>query len=225
MGRMEYREITPGDREWPKALNRLVGHVPVPDRLWVRGHRLDEMHDKMAVVGARASTAYGDEMAQRIALGLAAQDCTIVSGAAYGIDSAAHRATLSIGGLTVAVLAGGVDVPYPRAHDQLISRIAEEGSIVSAYPPGSPPTRTRFLERNWLVAALSEAVVVVEAGERSGALSTANRARKLDVPVFAVPGPVTSTTSVGTHNLIRSGTATLVTSAGDVLEEMKRRAR
>jgi DNA processing protein len=141
----------------------------------------------------------------------------VVSGGAYGIDGAAHRATLAADGLTVAVLAGGIDVPYPAGHTALLRRIADDGLIVSEYPPGVRPARYRFLTRNRLVAALSGATVVVEAGLRSGAANTAAWARALGRPVCAVPGPVTSSASVGCHVLVRGG-AELVTRAAEVVE-------
>jgi DNA processing protein len=141
----------------------------------------------------------------------------VVSGAAYGIDGAAHRAALAAGGPTIAVLAGGIDRAYPRGHEQLITRIAEEGLVVSETPPGSTPTRWRFIERNRLIAALGRATVVVEAAHRSGALGTAARADKLSLPVAAVPGPVTSAASYGCHRLLRNG-AICVTSADELAE-------
>jgi DNA processing protein len=141
----------------------------------------------------------------------------VVSGGAYGIDGAAHRAALAADGLTVAVLAGGIDVPYPAGHTALLQRVSEEGLVVTEYPPGLRPQRHRFLTRNRLVAALSGATVVVEAGARSGAANTAAWARALGRGVSAVPGPVTSSASVGCHALLRAG-ATLVTRADEVLE-------
>lgn len=135
----------------------------------------------------------------------------------YGIDGAAHRAALAAEGLTVAVLAGGVDIPYPAGHSALLHRIRGSGLLVSEYPPGIRPARYRFLARNRLVAALSGATVVVEAGVRSGAASTAAWARALGRVVCAVPGPVTSASSVGCHRLLQSG-AELVTRADEVRE-------
>ena len=171
----------------------------------------------VAIVGTRASTAYGEHVAADLAAGLVERDVTVVSGGAYGIDGAAHRATLATDGFTVAVLAGGIDIPYPAGHAALLHRIGQQGLVVSEYPPGVRPARHRFLTRNRLVAALSGATVVVEAGARSGAANTAAWARALGRGVCAVPGPVTSSASVGCHALLRSG-AELVTRAADVVE-------
>jgi DNA processing protein len=149
---------------------------------------------------------------------LVAHGITIVSGAAYGIDGAAHRAALSAGGRPVALLAGGADRPYPAGHAELIGRIAGSGAVVSEVPCGSPPTKWRFLQRNRLIAALAGATVVVEAGARSGSLNTASHAAALGRPLGAVPGPVTSAASVGCHRILREYDARCVTSADDVLE-------
>jgi DNA processing protein len=187
--------------------------------LWVTGPaRLDDVAERAAaIVGTRASTGYGEHVAAELAAGLAERDVAVVSGGAYGIDGAAHRAALATDGLTVAVLAAGIDMPYPAGHAALLQRISEQGSIVTEYPPGLRPQRHRFLTRNRLVAALSGATVVVEAGARSGAANTAAWARALGRGVCAVPGPVTSSASVGCHALLR-GEATLVTRADEVLE-------
>jgi DNA processing protein len=141
----------------------------------------------------------------------------VISGAAYGIDAAAHRGALAAGGVTIAVLACGVERAYPRGHDQLLERIAQEGVVVSEVPPGSAPTRWRFVKRNRLIAAMSSATVVVEAGVRSGAGITAREAANLGRHVGAVPGPVTSASSAGAHELLRQG-AVCITGAGDVAE-------
>lgn len=214
---LRVRLLVPGDEEWPTGLDDLVWP---PWALWVRGPaRLDEASARaVALVGARASSTYGDEVAARISFSLAERGFTIVSGAAYGIDAAAHRAALTADdGLTVAVLAGGVDVPYPRANSALLERIAEVGATVSETPPGGAPARMRFLSRNRIIAALSAGTVVVEAGLRSGARSTVKHARELGRHVMAVPGPVTSALSAGCHEEIRAG-ATLVSDAAEVAE-------
>lgn len=210
------RVLVPGDEEWPTGLDELPWP---PWCLWVRGPvRLDEVvRRSVAVVGARASTAYGEQQAARLCLDLAERGFAIVSGAAYGIDAAAHRAALAAGGTTVAVLAGGVDVPYPRSNADLIARIGQVGALVSETPPGGAPARMRFLARNRVIAALSTGTVVVEAGLRSGARSTAKFARDLGRHLMAVPGPVESSMSAGCHAEIRMG-ATLVTDAGEVAE-------
>ena len=147
---------------------------------------------------------------------LAASGVTIVSGAAYGIDGMAHRAALNAGGVTVAMLAGGVDRAYPAGHTELLARIAAHGVVASEVPCGSAPTKWRFLQRNRSISALAQATVVVEAGWRSGSLNTAGHAAALGRPLGAVPGPITSTTSTGCHLLIQAGIARLITSADDL---------
>jgi len=228
LARLGGRLVTADDDEWPLLAFRAFGGA-VADRwrpqaheplvLWVVGPaRLDEVASRAAaIVGTRASTAYGEFVAADLAAGLASRDAAVVSGGAFGIDGAAHRAALAADGLTVAVLAGGVDVPYPAGHAGLLGRVREEGLLVTEYPPGERPARHRFLTRNRLVAALAGATVVVEAGARSGAASTAAWARALGRVVCAVPGPVTSATSVGCHALLR-GDAHLVTRTEDVIE-------
>lgn len=221
------RLICADDDEWPLLSFdgfarmdhqiRPQGHPPLA--LWVVGAaRLDDMaHRAASIVGTRACTAYGEHVAADLAAGLVERDVTVVSGGAYGIDGAAHRATLATDGFTVAVLAGGIDVPYPSGHAGLLRRIGQDGLLVSEYPPGVRPARHRFLTRNRLVAALSGATVVVEAGARSGAANTAAWARVLGRSVCAVPGPVTSAASVGCHAMLRDE-ANLVTRAADVVE-------
>ena len=221
------RLITPDDDEWPllsfaafgTALVREKAQGRPPLALWaIGGRRIDEITERaVAIVGTRASTAYGEHIAAELAAGLVERDVAVISGGAYGIDGAAHRATLAGEGVTVAVLAGGVDVLYPAGHSALLHRVSQEGLLISEYPPGVRPARHRFLTRNRLVAALSSATVVVEAGLRSGAASTAAWARGLGRMVCAVPGPVTSMGSAGCHQLIRSG-AELVTRADEIVE-------
>ena len=221
------RLVTPQDDEWPGLAFASFAGSPVRDKpegraplaLWVIGPlRLDEVTQQAAaIVGTRAATAYGQHVAADLAAGLAEHDVAVVSGGAYGIDGAAHRAALASDGVTLAVLAGGVDVLYPAGHSALLHRVAGSGLLVSEYPPGVRPARHRFLTRNRLVAALSGATVVVEAEIRSGAASTAAWARALGRVVCAVPGPVTSAASTGCHVLLRSG-AELVTRADDVRE-------
>jgi DNA processing protein len=219
------RLITPDDEEWQLlaftaftgAADRPGSHAPLV--LWATGPMTaDEVaYRAAAIVGTRAATAYGEFVAADLAAGLAGRDVTVVSGGAYGIDGAAHRSALASDGRTVAVLAGGVDIPYPRGHTALLQHIAERGLVLSEYPPGVRPARHRFLTRNRLVAALAGATVVVEAGARSGAANTAAWARTLGRMVCAVPGPVTSSASVGCHILLRGG-ARVVTRAEDVIE-------
>jgi DNA processing protein len=221
------RLVTPDDDEWPGLAFASFTGAPVrakpqgqaPLVLWVVGPlRLDEVAERaVGIVGTRASTAYGEHVAADLSAGLAEHDVAIVSGGAYGIDGAAHRAALAVDGVTVAVLAGGVDVLYPAGHSALLHRIGANGLLVSEYPPGIRPARHRFLTRNRLVAALSGATVVVEAGIRSGAASTAAWARALGRVVCAVPGPITSSASLGCHVLLQAG-AELVTRADEVRE-------
>ena len=222
------RLVCPGDGEWPAArLSWPRGSAQLaapPLALLVRGPvPLDEVVERsVALVGARAASAYGEHVAGELATGLADEGVSVVSGGAYGIDGAAHRGALASGRApTVAVLACGVDVAYPRGHDRLLSRIAERGLLVSEHAPGATPTRVRFLVRNRLIAALSRGTVVVEAALRSGSLSTAGRARDLLRPVLAVPGPVTSALSAGCHALLRRAEgeepAELVTGVREVL--------
>jgi DNA processing protein len=215
------RVVIPSDEEWPEGLNDLERP---PHCLWVRGsvHLGEATQRCAAVVGARSATAYGQMVATDIAAGLADRDFTVVSGAAFGIDAAAHRGALSVEGCTVAVLAGGVERPYPAAHAKLLDRIAEVGLVVAEVPPGSAPTRYRFLSRNRLIATMSQGTVVVEAGLRSGSLSTANRANDHRRVVAAMPGPVTSMVSAGCHDYIRSGRAVLVTDAAEAAEAIGR---
>ncbi len=222
------RLITADDDEWPLLSftgftgvdHRMRPEAHPPLALWAIGPaRVDDVAQRAAaIVGTRACTAYGEHVAAELAAGLVERDVAVVSGGAYGIDGAAHRATLATDGVTVAVLAGGIDVPYPSGHTALLHRIAEEGLLLSEYPPGVRPARHRFLTRNRLVAALAGATVVVEAGARSGAANTAAWARALGRPVCAVPGPVTSAASVGCHALLRNDQANIVTRAADVVE-------
>jgi DNA processing protein len=223
--RLGIRYVVPGDDEWPPQLADLRAAEPIaraggaPLGLWVRGPlRLHELPRSVAVVGARSATTYGADAAANIAHAVVKGGWGVVSGAAFGIDVAAHRGALAGGGPTVAVLACGVDRAYPKAHSQLLDHLAAHGAVVSELPPGCAPTRLRFLTRNRLIAALCRGTVVVEAAVRSGALNTANWTTRLNRPLMAVPGPITSAPSEGVHQLIRSGAATLVTSGGEVLE-------
>lgn len=210
------RIVTPGDPEWPTQVDALGAAAPVA--LWVSGAgdlRLLALRS-VAVVGARACTPYGEEVARSWSVGLAGEGWTVVSGAAFGIDAAAHRGALAAQGVTMAVVAGGVDVPYPRAHAALLAAIVDDGLVVSETPPGLPVRRQRFLSRNRLIAALTRATLVVEAADRSGTAATARVASALSRPVLAVPGPVTSPTSAGCHRMIRDGDAVLVCDLADL---------
>ncbi len=221
------RLVTPDDDEWPllafagfhgaAAATRPQGRPPMV--LWALGPSpLDETAQRAAaIVGTRAATPYGEQVAGDLAAGLAERGVAVISGGAYGIDGAAHRAALAVEGVTVAVLAGGLDIPYPAGHSALLHRVGVDGLLVTEYPPGIRPARHRFLTRNRLVAALAGTAVVVEAGLRSGAANTAAWARALGRVVGAVPGPVTSSASAGCHALLRDG-AELVTRAEDIVE-------
>jgi DNA processing protein len=238
------RLVVPEDDEWPHLLlhcltlaasdepddprrhsPRTTAPVP-PVALWVRGAaRLDELAERsVAVVGARASTAYGEHVAGELGHQLGARGWTVVSGGAFGIDAAAHRGALAAGAPTIAVLACGVDRPYPAGHGALFQRIAEDGLLVSEWPPAAAPHKHRFLVRNRLIAALTRGTVVVEAAARSGAQATARRAQRLGRSVMVVPGPVTSAMSVGCHELLRDPDlgVVLVANAAHVVEAVGR---
>jgi DNA processing protein len=219
------RFVVPGDAEWPAGLEDLAAAEPVQERggvpvgLWVRGPlRLDEIARSVAMVGSRSATTYGTAVARDFAGVAARAGQVVVSGAAYGVDQAAHRGAIAAEGRSVAVLACGADRVYPEAHRDLVEHLAREHAVVSETPPAGAPTRLRFLSRNRLIAALTRGTVVVEAAARSGALNTANWAGRLNRVLMGVPGPVTSAPSQGVHALIRVGAATLVTTGAEVLE-------
>ncbi|MEQ6898605.1 DNA-processing protein DprA [Microbacterium sp. KR10-403] len=212
------RLVTPDDDCWPRALRDLGAHAPLC--LWVRGDsgRLAKLEPAIAIVGARAATGYGEHLAGEFAAELAGRGIAVISGGAYGIDGAAHRGALAADGLTAALVAGGVDKPYPTGHADLLRRIASSGVVASEVPCGSVPSKWRFLQRNRLIAALGGATVVVEAGWRSGSLNTASHASQLGRPLAAVPGPVTSGASAGCHRILREYQAQCVTTADEVCE-------
>jgi DNA processing protein len=217
-GRDGIRLVCPADPEWPGGLDELGPARPYA--LWLRGQadlRLT-CPRSVSMVGSRAATGYGAHVAGEIAADLSERGWAIVSGGAYGIDAAAHRGALAAGGITIAVLACGVDYAYPAGHADLFADIASRGLVVSEWPPGRPPARFRFLVRNRTIAALACGTVIVEAGERSGALNTARHAAQLGKPLMAVPGPVTSAQSAGCHRIIRDWGATCVTRAEDIIE-------
>lgn len=216
--RLGIRLRVPGHPSWPAGFADLGDFGPLA--LWVRGNEstLRTLDRSIALVGARAATGYGEHVTMEAAAGLSDRGYTIVSGAAYGIDGMAHRAALASSGQTVAFLAGGVDRFYPSGHDALLTRIVDEGVVLSELPCGSPPTKWRFLQRNRLIAAASLATVVLEAGWRSGSLNTAGHAAAIGRPLGAVPGPVTSAASAGCHRLIRDFDAVCVTSADQMAE-------
>ena len=207
------RTLRPADGRYPAALARVAER---PAELRLRGNLGDRR--RVAVVGSRATDEYGADLAREIAAGLARAGVSVVSGGALGVDAVAHEAALDAGGHTVAVLGTGVDVTYPASHRELYGRIlASGGALLSPFPDGTPGFRSNFPARNRIVSGLSEAVVVVRAGARSGALITASWARAQGVPVLAVPGDVRDPLSAGTTGLLKAG-ARAVASAGDVLE-------
>jgi DNA processing protein len=230
--RVGARVVVPEDDEWPAQLadlaligkpdgDRIARDTYPPVCLWVRGERplAETFARSVAVVGARAASSYGNHVATELAYGLANRGWTVVSGGAYGIDAAAHRGAMAASGVTVAVLACGVDRAYPSAHAGLFERIVEDGLLISEWPPGAEPHRHRFLIRNRVIAAVTRGTVMVEANARSGARQTLGRAALLGRSPMAVPGPVTSAMSVGCHEAIRYG-ARLVTSYQEALEEV-----
>jgi DNA processing protein len=211
------RFLCPGEGDWPGQLDDLGDGRPLG--LWVRGPaslRLWALRS-VAVVGARQCTDYGAHMAALLGTGLAEAGWVVVSGAAYGVDGAAHKGALHVGGATIGVLACGVDVAYPRGNADLIGTIAERGLLVGELPPGDHPTRARFVLRNRVIAALTRGTVVVEARYRSGSLITARRAAALGRVTMGVPGPCTSEMSQGVHEMLR-GDAVIVTGAAEVVE-------
>jgi len=219
------RFVVPGDAEWPPGVDDLDhaladgGFGGTPPGLWVKGPRsLTELATSVAVVGSRTASVYGVEMTRALCGHLASARVPVVSGGARGIDFEAHDATLRADGVTVAVLACGVDRVYPAQNRDLLRHLAAEFVVVSEQPPGSAPTRPRFLARNRLIAALTRGTVLVEAALRSGALNTAGWAEQLSRQVMCVPGPVTSYTSKGVNNWLRQGRGTVVTHGSEVLE-------
>ncbi|MDS0137942.1 MULTISPECIES: DNA-processing protein DprA [unclassified Amycolatopsis] len=223
------RLVVPEDDEWPAwplhaidvAAQCGVAEAVQPLALWVVGDvALGTAADRaVAIVGARAATDYGEHHAAEFAYGLAGRNVPVFSGAAYGIDGAAHRGALAAEGITAAVLGCAVDAGYPAGHVGMLKRVVRSGgAVISEYPPGTPPARHRFLVRNRLIAALTEGTLVVEAGRRSGARNTAGTAGAFGKVVMALPGPVSSGMSVGCHELIRDAKATLVSTVDEVLE-------
>ncbi len=235
--RLGVRIVVPESQDWPSTLDdlsrisvdtkkdRIERDTFPPHALWVRGTLplMDLPSRAVSIVGARAASGYGLHMAADIAYGLSSRGWTVISGGAYGIDAAAHRGALAgteFGGSTVAVLACGVDRPYPVAHQGLFEQIVQSGLLISEWPPGAHPYRNRFLIRNRVIAALSRGTVLVEASARSGARFTLRRARELGRPTMVVPGPATSANFIGNHEILRTEvTARLVTNAAQVIED------
>jgi DNA processing protein len=235
--RVGARLVIPEDDEWPEQVRDLIAiarpqakravdrDTDPPLCLWVRGERrlTEFLRQSVAVVGARAATPYGMHVATELGYGLSERGWTVVSGGAFGIDAAAHRGAVRGGGLTVAVLACGVERAYPVSNSALFDEIAETGLVISEWPPGTDPQRHRFLIRNRVIAASTLGTVVVEAAARSGATQTIGRALALGRQAMVVPGPVTSAMSVGCHELLREQLKVrVVTNVAQVLEEVGR---
>lgn len=216
--RIGARLLTPDARFWPQGFASLERGAPLA--LWIRGDpaRLARLDRSIALVGARAATGYGEHVTMESAAGLVDRGFAIVSGGAYGVDAAAHRAAVASGGVTVAFMAGGADRLYPAGNRSLLQRVVAQGVVAAELPAGSAPTRWRFLMRNRLIAAAATATVVVEAGHRSGSLNTAGHAAQLGRPLGAVPGSILSPASAGCHRLIREYAATCVTTTEEMAE-------
>jgi DNA processing protein len=207
--------IVRGGASWPSELSEIAAP---PDELWLRGRReLLARRTRVAIVGTRSPTAYGESQARRFASELAALGAVVVSGLARGIDDVAHRAALDVGGATIAVLGSGVDRAWPDT--DLVQRIAADGLLLSEFPPGTPPRKHHFPQRNRLISGLCQAVLVVEAAHASGSLITARWAADQGRQVFALPGRVDHPMARGCHRLIREGAA-LVESPDDVIAEL-----
>ena len=209
------RLVTPCDDDWPIQVNDLIAP---PIALIVKGN-ISALHlSSLAIVGTRNPTSYGARIAGDFAAGFADREWGIISGGAYGIDSYAHKGALIAEGITVAVIASGIDVNYPAGNARLFAEICESGAMVTEFMPGNKALPSRFLTRNRLIAALSKATLVVEAAFRSGSLRTARDAAELFRPVMAIPGPINSPTSEGCHRLIGERAAEIVTSVADAVE-------
>jgi DNA processing protein len=216
MDRDQILTLSPGDTQFPAALAAI--HDP-PPTLWARGN-VECLRDPIvAIVGARAASPYAMQVAHRLGADLARRGVTVVSGLARGVDSAAHLGALEGGGATIAVFGCGVDLIYPRQHDQLAARIRERGALISEFAPGTPPLPFHFPQRNRIISGLAIAVVIVEAAEKSGSLITARFALDQGRDVLAVPGNILGGRNSGAHALLRDG-ARIVESAEDILDEI-----
>lgn len=212
--------LTPAEPDWPQQLEDLGQHAPFA--LWVRGSgsALRQLGQSISIVGSRGATSYGEFATNAMVSALVPKGYSIVSGGAYGIDGIAHRSTLALRGNTVAVMAGGLDKFYPSGNSEMLRRISQTGAVISEVPPGTVPSKWRFLQRNRLISALSQSTLVVEANWRSGALNTVSHSERLERPVYAVPGPITSPKSAGTNKLIAENRAQLVIDGNDLLEQL-----
>ena len=209
--------ITPDDSDWPTQLDDLLAP---PIGLIIRGQRdaLPLLDKSVAIVGTRNPTTYGVRVASDLAASACDHEFAVISGGAYGIDTAAHKGALAAEGVTVAVLGGGINSLYPSGNSRLFQEIKETGLLISEAMPDVPAQPYRFLIRNRLIAALSKTTVVVEAAFRSGSIRTARDAAEILRPVFAVPGPITSPLSDGCHRLIAERVADIATSVDEILE-------
>lgn len=218
--RNDLKLLLPTDTLWPGSLNDLGNHAPL--LLWYRGNsqQLERLERSVGVVGSRNATQYGQRVTADLATLLVQEDCAVISGGALGIDSVAHRTAIHGGGLTVAFMAGALDCPYPAGNFELFEQVGHRGLLLSEMTPGSRPTRWRFLQRNRLIAALSLATVVTEAGWRSGSINTVNHALELNRNVFAIPGPITSPASAGCNRLIRDSQASILLDIADLPIEL-----
>ena len=209
------RLITPIDDDWPEQVNDLAAP---PIGLILKGNISALHQSSLAIVGTRNPTSYGARIAGDFAAGFADREWAIISGGAYGIDSYAHKGALIAEGVTVAVVASGIDINYPAGNTRLFAEICESGAMVTEFMPGQRALPHRFLTRNRLIASLSKATLVVEAAFRSGSLRTARDAAEIFRPVMAIPGPINSPTSEGCHRLIGERAAEIVTSVADAME-------
>ncbi len=215
---LEGSVLTPASLLWPQQLGDLGRHAP--HALWIRGRPevIETSQRSVAIVGSRDATSYGELVTSELVGPLVAKNFTVISGGAFGIDGMAHRSVLALGGKTIAVMAGGLDRLYPSGHIPMLQNMIKSGAVISELPPGMAPTKWRFLQRNRIIAALSQATVVVEANWQSGAMNTVKHAEELGRPVGAVPGQVTSPKSAGCHKLIREQRATLIADSADLFE-------
>jgi DNA processing protein len=206
------------DVDYPAPLSNVADRPPY---LFYLGDYCQSDHNAMAIVGSRSASDEGRAFAGHLASELARHEVTVISGLARGIDLAAHRGAVDAGGRTIAVFGSSLDIIYPPEARPIVTKILDSGCIFSEYPPGTAPYPTNFPRRNRIISGLSQGIVVIEAGLRSGALSTASHALSQNREIFAVPGSPSKTTSIGTNELIKSG-ARLLTSLEDVFAELPR---
>jgi DNA processing protein len=216
LSRLGIRAVHPGHPSYPRLLAEISGR---PSLLYVRGELAPADDKSVAIVGTRRATPYGRQAAERIAAELAQAGITVVSGLARGVDAAAHRAALAVGGRTIAVLGSGPDVIYPAEHGRLAEQILESGAILSEFPPGAKPDAQNFPARNRIVSGMTLGTLIIEAPARSGALITASFAGDQGREVFVIPGSIFAQTAEGTNALLRDG-ARLVRDGADILEDL-----